>query len=229
VDAACREFERVVKTLRMPGVLLNGFQLVGDERGALFYDQPEYDAFWETAQRLDAPVYLHPGPNAGGMLDIKGYPQYYAKFPWLHSAAWFWAVETGSHALRIITSGVFDRFPKAQLVLGHNGEHIVGDIWRLDKRIANMPLPVPYPAKKPVRSYFKSNVHITTSGEFSDPALRHMIQEIGSDRVLFAIDTPYEHMEEGAAWFDTAPLSVAERQAIARGNAIRVFKLPVKA
>lgn len=229
VDAACREFERVVKTLRMPGVLLNSFQLVGDERGALFYDQPEYDAFWATAQKLDAPVYLHPGPNARGMLDIKGWSQIYAKFPWLHSAAWFWGVETGSHALRIITSGVFDRFPKAQLILGHNGEHIVHEMWRLDQRIKHMPLQVKVPAKQPVRSYFKSNVQVTTSGVFSDFALRHIIQEIGVDRVLFAIDTPYEHMEEGAAWFDTADISAAERQAIARGNAIRLLKLPMKA
>lgn len=229
VDEACREFERAVKTLGLRGVLLNNFQLVADDRGALFYDQPEYDAFWETAQRLDAPVYIHPGPNARGMLDIKGWSQIYAKFPWLHSAAWFWGVETGSHALRIITSGVFDRFPKAQLVLGHNGEHIVHDIWRLDQRIKHMPLQVKCPAQKPVRSYFRTNVQVTTSGVFSDFALRHIIQEIGADRVLFAIDTPYEHMEEGATWFDAAPLSPAERQAIARGNAIRLLKLPMQA
>lgn len=228
VDEACREFERVVKTLGMPGVLVNGFQLVGDERGALFYDQPEYDAFWETAQRLDAPVYLHPGPNARGMMDIKGWSQMFARFQWLQSAAWFWGVETGSHALRIITTGVFDRFPKAQLILGHNGEHIVHEIWRLDQRIAHMPMTVPVPMKKPVRSYFRTNVQVTTSGVFSDFALRHVIQEIGADRVLFAIDTPYEHMDEGATWFDAAPISAAERQAIARGNAIRLLKLPLK-
>lgn len=227
VDAACREFERVVKTLRMPGVLVNNFQLVGDDRGALFYDQPEYDAFWDTAQRLDAPVYLHPGPTPRGVLDIKGWSQAYAKLTWLQAASWFWGVDTGSHALRIITSGVFDRFPKAQLVLGHNGEHVVYDLWRIDNRLKNQPLG--YPAKLPVRSYFKRNVHVATSGEFSDLALRHVIGEIGADRVLFAIDTPYENIEAGASWFDATPISDAERHAIARGNAIRLLKLPLKA
>lgn len=228
VDAACREFERVVKTLGMPGVLLNNFQLAGDEKGgAIFYEQPEFDAFWDTAQRLDAPVYLHPGPAYRGVLDIKGWNQSYAKFPWLSAATWFWGVDTGSHALRIITSGVFDRFPKAQLVLGHNGEHIVYDLWRIDNRLRNQP--TGYPAKHSVRSYFKSNVHIATSGEFSDFALRHVIQEIGADRVLFAIDTPYEDIQAGASWFDATPLGDAERQAIARGNAIRLLKLSLKA
>lgn len=227
VDTACREFERAVKTLGMRGVLLNNFQLVNDDRGALFYDQPEYDAFWATAEKLDAPVYLHPGPTPRGVLDIKGWNQTYTQFPWLHAASWFWQVDTGSHALRIITSGVFDRFPKAQLILGHNGEHIVYDIWRMDNRLKNQPSG--YPAKKPVRSYFQSNVHVATSGEFSDLALRHVIGEIGADRVLFAIDTPYEDMHEGAAWFDAAAITDAERQAIARGNAIKLLKLPLKA
>lgn len=226
VSAACREFERVVKTLGMPGVLLNNFQLVGDDRGALFYDQPEFDAFWDTAQRLDAPVYLHPGPTPRGVLDIKGWNQTYSKFQWLFAAPWFWQVDTGSHALRIITSGVFDRFPKAQLVLGHNGEHIVYDLWRMDNRITQQPSG--YPAKRPVRSYFRTNVHVATSGEFSDFALRHVIQEIGADRVLFAIDTPYEDMKQGASWFDVAAINDAERQAIARGNAIRLLKLPLR-
>ena len=86
-------------------------------------------------------------------------------------------------------------------LLGEN-EHVVYDLWRLDNRLKNQPLG--YPAKHPVRSYFRSNVHIATSGEFSDFALRHVIQEIGADRVLFAIDTPYEDIAEGASWFDAA-------------------------
>lgn len=226
VDTACREFERAVTTLGMRGVLLNNFQLVGDDRGALFYDQPEFDAFWDTAQRLDAPVYLHPGPGPRGVLDIAGWNPTYSKFQWLQAASWFWAVDTGSHALRIITSGVFDRYPKAQLVLGHNGEHVVYDMWRLDHRLKVQP--TGYPAKHSVRSYFRNNVMVATSGEFSDFALRHVIEEIGADRVLFAIDTPYEDVEQGTSWFNAAAISPAEREAIARQNAIRLLKLPIK-
>lgn len=226
-QTACREFERAVKTLGMRGVLLNNFQLAGDDRdGAIFYEGREFDPFWELAQTLDVPVYIHPGPSYGGNMDIKGWDQRYRKFPWLSAAAWFWQVDTGSHALRIITSGVFDRFPKAQLVLGHNGEHIVYDLWRMDNRLKNQPLG--YPAKKLVREYFRTNVSVATSGEFSDFALRHVIQEIGVDRVLFAIDTPYEDIKAGADWFDKAAISDAERVAIARGNAIKLLKLPLK-
>lgn len=226
VDAACREFERAVKELGMRGVLLNNFQLTGDRDRPLFYDQRRFDPFWDTAQRLDVPVYLHPGPTSHGYgPDAGEWGPDLDGVTWLKDAAWAWGAHTGTHALRIITTGVFDRFPGAQLVLGHNGEHIVYDLWRIDNRIRL--LPQDCPAKKSVRSYFRTNVQITTSGEFSDPAIRHAIQEIGADRVLFSIDTPYEDSEAGASWFASAPLDEEERRAIARGNAIRLLKLPI--
>jgi 2,3-dihydroxybenzoate decarboxylase len=218
VDIACREFERCVRDLGMHGVMLNNFQLNGpDPESVLFYDLPQYDAFWETAQRLGAPVYLHPNyATPAREHDLQG-------FKWLREATWMFAVQTGTHALRIITSGVFDRYPGAQLILGHNGEHIVGDMWRINNRIRLNP--AGYKAKEPVRSYFRSNVYITTSGQFSTNALKYCIEEVGSDRIMFSVDTPYERITDGVPWFRSAEISDAERRAIGRDNAIRVLKL----
>lgn len=219
-DQAIRELERAIKDLRMRGVLLYNFQRTGaDGNGALFYDDRRFDPFWATLERLDVPLYLHPGvmtKSGSREQDLHG-------FDWLKDASWGFAVNTGLHALRIMTSGVFDRHPKAQLVLGHNGEHIVYDMWRIDNRLKLRSLGLP--AKKTVREYFKSNVHVTTSGEFSSPGLRHVIEEIGSDRVMFAVDYPYESNEPATTWFHSAPLSEQERAAIGRGNAARLLKL----
>lgn len=248
VDAACREFERVVKTLGFRGVLLNNWQRAGAHGDiALTYDDARYDPFWDMAQRLEAPVYLHPGWS----------PPWYAKgvaglTRMLDAAGWNWAVETGSHALRIITSGVFDRFPKAQMILGHNGEHIVTDLWRIEDRLHGgwsrlkgglpasggdgaRPYSVmkvtagDYRAEKTVSAYFRTNVSVTTSGQFNDAGLQHILKEIGADRVMFSTDYPYEDMVEGGDWFRATPLGDDERYAIARGNQIKLFKLPLRA
>jgi 2,3-dihydroxybenzoate decarboxylase len=216
VDAACAEFERAIRDLGMCGVLLNNFQVAGADRSqAIYYDERRFDPFWDLAQQLGAPVYLHPG-RALRMPDFD-------TAPWLDDASWGFAIHTGLHALRIITTGVFDRFPGAQLVLGHNGEHIVYDLWRIDNRIARRPRNCPM--KKTLREYFRSNVHVSTSGEFSDPALRHVISEIGADRIMFAIDYPYEDNGAGSEWFASAPVTDEERLAIGRDNAIKLFKL----
>lgn len=215
-DVACAEFERAVRGLGMCGVLLNNFQLAGPDREqAIYYDERRFDPFWDLAQQLKVPVYLHPG-RAIRIPDLDA-------APWLDDASWGFAIHTGLHALRIITGGVFDRFPRAQMVLGHNGEHIVYDMARIDNRIAHRPRGCPM--KKTVRDYFRTNVHVTTSGQFSDPGLRHAISEIGADRIMFAIDYPYESNAEGAGWFAAAPITDAERAAIGRENAIRLFGL----
>ena len=161
------------------------------------------------------PVYLHPG------LGFR--MQDFEPVPWLMDASWGFAIHAGLHALRLITGGTFDRFPGAQLVLGHLGEHIVHDIWRIDNRIARRPQSCPM--RRTVREYFASNVHVTTSGQFSDHALRHAISEIGADRIMFAIDYPFEDNEVGSSWFASTPITDEERAAIGRENAIRLFNL----
>ncbi len=128
------------------------------------------------------------------------------------------------HALRLMSSGLFDQYPKLQIVLGHFGERIPFDLWRIDHRLALIPN---RPAKRPLSEYFQNNFHITTSGHFSTAALLYALQAVGADRVLFAIDYPFEENEDGAAWFDAVDISAGDRLKIGRTNAVKLFGLEV--
>ena len=133
------------------------------------------------------------------------------------------ARETSIHALRLIGSGLFDDFPKIQFVLGHLGERIPYDIWRIDARIDKAKMD--YKAAHSVRHYMNTNVHITTAGHFSSPTLNCALAEMGADRVMFSIDYPFEDTVDGASWFDALDMSDADKQKIGRDNAVKLFKL----
>jgi 2,3-dihydroxybenzoate decarboxylase len=221
-DAAAQELTRCVKELRFPGALVNGFTQRGVSDSVVYYDIPEYRPFWREVAALDVPFYLHPRTS------IYERSHHYDGHPWLFSSAWGFAAETSVHVLRLIGSGLFDEFPKLQIVIGHLGERIPFDMWRIDHRIAV--IPAGYPAKKPISAYMRSNVHITTSGNFHDNTLRCAVAEMGVERTLFAIDYPMEEMALGAGWFDNTPvLAEDDRIKIGRANAIRLFKLKLKA
>ena len=195
-EAAAEELARCVKDLGFPGALVNGFTQREVSDSVIYYDIPEYRPFWAAVAELDVPFYLHPRTI------VRERAQPYDGHPWLYSSGWGFAVETSIHMLRLIGSCLFDEFPSLQVVLGHLGERIPFDMWRLDNRIARVPHG--YPAKHPMSHYFRNNVHVTTSGNFSDPALRCTISEMGIDRLMFAIDYPMEVMNAGAEWFTTA-------------------------
>jgi predicted TIM-barrel fold metal-dependent hydrolase len=129
------------------------------------------------------------------------------------------------HALRLMASGLFDKHPKLQIVLGHMGEGLPYNMWRVDNRNAWVQLPKGYPAKKPLAHYFQNNFHLTTSGNFRTQTLIDAMLEIGSDRILFSTDWPFENVDHAAIWFDATSVSEADRQKIGRDNAIRLFKL----
>ena len=133
-------------------------------------------------------------------------------------------METSVHALRLMCSGLFDEFPNMQLILGHLGERIPFDLWRLDRRLKVDPQGLP--AKKSMRHYMRNNVHVTTSGQFYDPPFHLTINEVGVERVLFSVDYPFESMKDGSEWFNKADISEADRLTIGRTNAIKLFKLP---
>jgi len=220
-EAAAAELTRCVEDLGFSGTLVNGFTQRGVSDSVVFYDIADYRPFWAQVQALDVPFYMHPRTA------IYERSHHYEGHPWLFSSAWGFAVETSIHVLRLICSGLFDEFPKLQLVVGHLGERIPFDMWRIDHRIET--IPAGYPAKKPVSSYMRSNVHITTSGNFSDTTLRCAIAELGIDRTLFAIDYPMEVMATGANWFDNTPvLSEDERIKVGRTNAIKLLKLDLE-
>ena len=220
-EEAARELTRGVKELGFVGALVNGFSQAGAPGSAVYYDLPQYRPFWRTVAELDVPFYLHPrNPLAG---DIRAYEGH----NWLLGPNWAFHAETAVHALRLIGSGLFDEFPSLQIILGHLGEGIPAYLWRIDHRNEWMKARHKYAAKKWVADYFRNNFVLTTSGNFSTPALDQAIVEIGVDRVLWSADYPFEDISDAADWFDTAPIGEDHRRKIGRDNALKLFKLKV--
>jgi 2,3-dihydroxybenzoate decarboxylase len=117
---------------------------------------------------------------------------------------------------------LFDEHPKLQIVLGHLGERIPFDLWRLDHRLTKVPK---RPAKRTMAEYFCENFHITTSGNFCTQSLVHAILTVGADRVLFAVDYPFEDHTQAVTWFDAVEIAETDRLKIGRTNAMRLFDL----
>jgi predicted TIM-barrel fold metal-dependent hydrolase len=216
-QAAAQELTRCVKDLGFCGALVNGFSQIGEADSAVFYDLPQYRAFWATVQELGVPFYLHP------RLPLSTRQQSYEGHPWLAGSPWGFAVETSIHALRLMGSGLFDEYPKLQIILGHLGEGLPFGIWRVDHRISRGTLKPK--AKLAMPYYLRENFHITTSGNFRTQALIDVILEVSADRVLYSVDYPFEDVVEAKDWFDHAEISDSDRAKIARGNAQRLFHL----
>jgi len=220
-EAATAELTRCVKELGFVGALVNGFSQAGTPDNVLYYDLPQYRPFWRAVEALDVPFYLHPRNP------LASWTKMYDGHNWLLGPNWAFHAETSVHALRLIGSGLFDECPRLQIVLGHLGEGIPVYLWRIDGRNGWMQARHNYPAKHGVGHYFRKNFHITTSGNFSTPALVDAITEMSADRVMFSIDWPFEAVDEGAQWFDKAQIAEADRKRVGRDNAIKLFKLKI--
>lgn len=216
-DAAATELQRAVTELGCVGALVNGYSQISTAESAHYYDQPEYWPFWSVVEQLGVPVYLHPRNP------LPSRQQIYRDHPWLLSAAWAFSVETGTHALRLMGSGLFDTYPGLNVILGHLGELVPFNIWRIDHRISIAPRGIR--AKQPFRTYLRNNFYLTTSGNFDHTALAHVLDVVGAERILFATDYPFEAMSEAAEWFDTLPLDQTTRTAIATTNARALLRL----
>lgn len=208
--AAAKEMERAVKKLK-----LNGF-IVNSHTGGEFLDEEKFWPILEAANDLGRPIYLHPRcPSDGMSAPFRDHR--------IQSAIWGYAIETGTHAMRLIVSGVFDRFPNLQFIIGHMGENIPFHLWRTDHwfdRRAGV-----YGSKLKPSEVLKRNFMITNSGVEHEPALRYAIDVLGADRIMWAIDYPYEEMEPSVAFMNGAGLTPEERAAIFHRNAERTFKL----
>lgn len=215
--AASAELTRAVKELGFKGAVVNGFSQVGDPDTIVYYDDPIYRPFWATVERLGVPFYLHPRDPLPGRMTI------YDGHPWLRGASWAFGVETATHALRLMASGIFDTHPKLTVILGHLGEMLPYQIWRFDHRVTKRPREIP--AKRMFGEYLRSNFYVTTSGNFHTPTLTCAVAEMGSDRVLFSVDYPFEEVVDATTWFDACEISESDRQKIGRTNAARLFRL----
>ena len=213
---AANEIERAIKTLGFKGVLVNGFTNASTGIGE-YYDLPKFLPFWERANDLGVPVYLHPrGTLPSQQLIYEGHHE-------LLGPSWAFGVEPAPHALRRITAGLFDRFPKLTMILGHLGEGLVPMIWRTQNRFNYASFGKKL--RKPMARYLPDHFYITTSGNFHTPALKNVIEEMGVDRVMFSVDYPYETNDQAVSWFDSCPIGDEAREKIGRTNAERLFKL----
>jgi predicted TIM-barrel fold metal-dependent hydrolase len=221
-EAATAELTRCIKELGMVGALVNGFSQIGAPDNVTYYDLPQYRPFWRAVEALDVPFYLHPRNP------LPGWTQFYDGHPWMLGPNWAFAAETAVHALRLIGSGLFDEHPRLKFVLGHLGEGIPVQLWRIDNRNSWMKHPHQYAARNGVADYFRKHFHLTTSGNFHTPSLVNAMTEMGPDRVMFSVDWPFEDVGEGAQWFDKAEISEVDRQKVGRANAIKLFRLKLR-
>jgi 2,3-dihydroxybenzoate decarboxylase len=218
-DGATRELQRCVKELGFVGSLVNGFSQINDPNSMVYLDDKRYAGFWAEHDRLDVPFYLHPRnplPSAA---------QIYEGHPWLLGPTWAFGQETAVHALRLMASGLFDRHPKLQIIIGHLGEGLPYSIWRVDNRNAWTKAPPRYPAKQKLGYYLQQNFYLTTSGNFRTQTLIDAMLEVGADRIMFSTDWPFENVDHAAIWFDACTISEADREKIGRTNAVRLFRL----
>jgi 2,3-dihydroxybenzoate decarboxylase len=218
-DLAARELQRCIAELGFKGALVNGFTQVGNADNIAYYDQAEYRPFWAEVERLDVPFYLHPrNPLMKHARSFEGHA-------WLLGASWAFGQETAVHALRLMASGLFDDYPRLNVIVGHMGEGLPFLMWRVDHHTDWVPKPPKYPAKRKICEYFQNNFYITTSGNFRSQALINAILEVGSDRIMFSVDWPFENIDHAAGWFDATGISEADRRKIGRDNARNLFKL----
>lgn len=216
--AAADELQRAVSDLGAKGALVNGYTNTGDKDTARYLDDPGNEPFWAKAEELGVPVYLHPREPLPSQQRI------YDGYSSLVGSAWAFGHETSTHAVRLMLCGLFDRHPGLQVILGHLGEGLPFTLPRLEHRLRMQRHGAGLgSAKEPVSHYFNRNFLLTTSGHFHTRTLECAINEIGSDRVLFSVDYPYETMQEAARWFDASLLCHNDRVKVGRTNAARVF------
>jgi predicted TIM-barrel fold metal-dependent hydrolase len=211
---AADELERCVTKLGFKGAMLHGLA------NGMFLDDKKFWPVYERAEKLDVPIYLHPGLPDARVLDAY-YGTYAKDFPMVARAGWGYTVETATLAIRMVLSGLFDKHPKLKVILGHLGETLPFLVWRVDHALARPG------AAKPLsfRDEFCGHFWITTSGNFSNPALLCCVQEMGIDRILFAVDWPFVLNPPGVKWMETVPLCDEDKAKILSGNAKRLLKM----
>jgi 2,3-dihydroxybenzoate decarboxylase len=207
VNAAISELERCVREMGFVGAMING------NTNGTYLDNACYYPFWEAVVGLDVPVYIHPADPYIQPWVFNGYPS-------LEGAVWGWDTDNSSHFLRLMMSGLFDRYPNLTIILGHMGELLPYYVERVDTRVAAVG---GGGLKRKPSDYFKSNLLITTAGVFQDSSLLCALAELGDDRVLFSVDYPFEDANRASAWIDAAPISAEQREKVCYGNAERAL------
>jgi 5-carboxyvanillate decarboxylase len=215
-EEAARELERAVKDLGLKGAKINS--RVGNEH----LDDKKYWPIFEMAAALDVPVFLH--PNSPAPDSIKPYQEYGFA---LAGPTWGFGAESALATMRLIYSGVFDRYPGLKIVLGHLGEGLVFWIYRIDFSFRKpwMENEVRPRIKKSPSEYLRNNFFVCNSGMYSTPAFLNVLLELGADHMMFAADYPYESSPEAVRFITQLPVSISDKEKITHGVAERLFKI----
>ena len=212
-DTAAQELERRVRGQKFAGAIINGHN-----RGR-YLDDKFYWPILERAEALGVPIYLHPTIPPQAVLDASfgGFSPLVTDL--FSGPGWGWHIETAIHVLRMILGGVFDRYPKLQFVIGHLGESLPSMMQRVDVMSAAAKL------QRPVSAYLRDNVHYTLSGFNYQPSFLNLLLEVGVGRIMFSADHPYGSMKDARAFLEQLPVTAADKERIAHGNAEKLFKL----
>lgn len=222
-EASADELERAVREDGFVGAMTNGF--IGNK----FLDHPDFEPILARAEALDVPIYLHPGFPPEDVFNIyyntmrPGYDQLFQNYIFSGSG-YGWHQEVLTQCVRLIITGVFDKFPKLQMIIGHMGEglpfyyeRIVGDMSESTEDSLN----------KPIGQYFSDNFWYTTSAFFQDELLHLLLRYISVDRVMFGTDYPFADMKQGTDWFRAVDLPREAKEKIAFRNAEKLFGIKV--
>ena len=215
-DKAAVELEQMVREPGFKGAIINGHS-----RGRYLDDK----FFWpilERAEALNVPIYLHPTlpPRPVIEASYSGFLPIVTEM--FAGAGWGWHIETAIHIIRLILGGVFDRYPKLQVVIGHMGEALPFMLQRLDV----MPM-VMTRLSRPISAYLRENVHYTFSGFNFTPTFLDLLLQVGIDRIMFSTDYPYASMAQARAFLDQLPVSSADRERISHRNAERLLRFEI--
>jgi predicted TIM-barrel fold metal-dependent hydrolase len=212
---AAAELERRVRQQGFKGAIVNGHN-----RGR-YLDDTFYWPILECADALNVPIYLHPTRPPQAVIEAS-YGGFAPQVSWMFSGpGWGWHIETAVHVVRMILGGVFDRFPKLQIVVGHLGEGLPFMLPRLDRNMA----PELTKLKRRLADYLRQNVHYTFAG-FNFPAtFLDLLLEVGVERIMFSVDYPYGSMAKAREFLENLPVSAADRARIAHSNAEKLFRL----
>ncbi len=215
-DAAAIELERAVKDLGLKGASINS-HIRGE-----YLDDQKYWVIFEKAEKLAVPIYLHPRQPSPDMIKP------YLAYPDLPHAMLGFAAEVSLHAMRLICSGVFDKYPNLKIILGHLGEALPFWLWRQDNMWNKLKFPFSKFAKqlqKTPSQYFKDNFFVTTSGMFWQPVLQFVYSVLGADRILFAVDYPHESNRAAVQCMEAMPICSSDKEKLYHLNAETLLAL----